>query len=217
MAIKVFLADDHAVVRDGLRLLLEAKGDITVIGEAADGFETVNKVEQLKPDVVLMDIAMPEMSGIEATQQICNACPSTQVVILSMHATTEHIYRALKAGAKGYLLKESAGADVVKAVRTVHLGRRYLSRQITEAVIDDYIIRHKDSRDRSPLENLSSREKEILQMVVEGKSSAQIAEILKISPKTVDTYRSRLMRKLDVHDIPALVKFAIQHGITPLK
>src|SRR4030042_2121418 len=106
MAIKVFLADDHAVVRDGLRLLLEAKGDITVIGEAADGFETVNKVEQRKPDVVLMDIAMPEMSGIEATQQICNACPSTQVVILSMHATTEHIYRAFTARAKSYILTQ---------------------------------------------------------------------------------------------------------------
>jgi DNA-binding NarL/FixJ family response regulator len=217
MAIKVFLADDHAVVRDGLRLLLEAEGDITVIGEAADGLQTVRDVKQLRPDVVLMDIAMPGLSGIEATQRIRNTCPSTQVVILSMHATTEYIYQAFKAGAKGYLLKESAGVEVVRAVRTVHTGRRYMSQQITESVIDDYIIQHKDSRDRSPLENLSSREREILQMVVEGKSSADIANILFLSPKTVDTYRSRLMRKLDVHDIPSLVKFAIQHGITPLK
>jgi DNA-binding NarL/FixJ family response regulator len=217
MPIRVFLADDHAVVRDGLRLLLETKGDIAIVGEATDGFETVKKVEQLKPDVVIMDITMQGLNGIDATQHICKTCPSTKVVILSMHATTEYIYRAFKAGAKGYLLKESAGIEVVKAVRTVHIGRRYLSQQITETVIDDYIIQHKDSRDRSPLKNLSFREKEILKMVVEGKSSADIAKTLFLSPKTVDTYRSRLMRKLDVYDIPSLVKFAIQHGITPLK
>jgi DNA-binding NarL/FixJ family response regulator len=217
MAIKVFLADDHAVVRDGLRLLLEAKGDIAVVGEAADGFETVNKVEQLKPDVVIMDIAMQGLNGIEATQHVCKTCPSTKVVILSMHATTEYIFRALKAGAKGYLLKESAGTEVIKAVYTANLGRIFLSQQITESVIDDYMLQHRENVEMSPLERLSVREREILQLVVEGKTSLQIAKTLKLSPKTVETYRSRLMNKVGVNDIPSLVKFAIQHGITPLK
>jgi RNA polymerase sigma factor (sigma-70 family) len=215
--IRVFLADDHTVVRDGLRLLLEAKGDIAVVGEAADGFETVNKVEQLKPDVVIMDIAMQGLNGIDATQHICKTCSSTKVVILSMHATTEYIFRALKAGAKGYLLKESAGKEVIKAVRSVNAGHRYLSQQISETLIEDYISENDLAHDISPLNRLSAREREVLQLVAEGKSSVEIAELLQLSPKTVETYRSRLMQKLGVSDIPGLVKFAIKHGITPLK
>jgi DNA-binding NarL/FixJ family response regulator len=131
MTITVFLADDHAVVRDGLRLLLEEQGDIKVIGDAANGREAVHQVKQLRPDVVVMDIAMPELNGIEATRQICEACPSAQVVVLSMHYTSEHIFRALQAGARGYLLKESAGIEVVNAARTVHAGHRYLSQKIS--------------------------------------------------------------------------------------
>ena len=214
MAIRVLLADDHAVVRDGLRFLLEAGGNITVVGEAADGRQAVRQVQALLPDVVVMDIAMPELNGIEATEQIRQACPSTQVVILSMYATKEHILRALRAGAKGYLLKESAGQEVVDAIRAVRTGRRYLSQSIAETVIDDYV--HERPPAQSPLERLSSREREILQLVVEGKSSTEIAEILYLSPKTVETYRSRLMRKLGLSDLPSLVKFAIQHGLTPL-
>lgn len=216
MKTAVFLADDHAVVRDGLRFLLGAQPDIEVVGDAADGRDTVRQVAGLHPDVVIMDINMPTMNGIEATHQIHEVCPSAQVIILSMYATTEHIYQALRAGAQGYLLKESAGAEVVDAVRAVRAGRRYLSPKISEKVIDDYVRLRADVGDQSLLACLSPREREVLQLVVEGKSSAEIAESLCLSPKTVETYRSRMMRKLGIHDLPALVKFAIQYGLTPL-
>ena len=211
--IRVILADDHAVVRDGLRVLLEAQADLEVVGGAPNGRQAVRLVQELHPDVVVMDIAMPELNGIEATQQIHDAAPSTQVLVLSMHSTTEHIFRALQAGARGYLLKDSAGAEVVDAVRVVHAGRRYLSQKIASTVVDDYISeRHR----ASPLDSLSPRERQILQLVAEGKSSAEAAAMLFLSPKTVDTYRSRMMQKLDIDDLPALVKFAIQHGVTQL-
>ena len=214
MSIKVFLADDHAVVRDGLRLLLEAQKDITVVGEAAEGRETVHQAKQLCPDVVIRDIAMPELNGIDAALQIRDFCPLTQIVILSMHASNEHIYQALRAGAKGYLLKESAGKEVIHAVRAVHAGKRYFSQHITERVIDGYMHQAEATSEKSPVERLSLREREILQLVVEGKTSAEIAKVLCLSPKTVETYRSRLMEKLGISDIPGLVKFAIRHGLT---
>ncbi len=217
MTIEIFLADDHAVVRDGLRFLLDAEDDINVIGTAANGREAVRQVQKLTPHVVVMDIAMPELNGIEATAQIRESCPSTRVVILSMHHTNEHIFQALKAGVQGYILKESAGSEVVDAVRMVHSGRRYLSRRIEEVVIDDYLHQRQTVSTQSPLEKLSAREREILQLVAEGKSSAEIAEILFISPKTVETYRSRLMQKIGVRDIPSLVKFAVLHGLTTLE
>jgi len=217
MTIEVFLADDHAVVRDGLRFLLEAEGDIRVVGTAANGRDAVRRVQKLKPHIVVIDIAMPELNGIEATAQIRDYCPSTRVIILSMHHTNEHIFQALKAGVHGYILKESAGSEVVDAVRTVRSGRRYLSRRIEEVVFDDYLHQRQTVSTQSPLEKLSPREREILQMVAEGKSSAEIAEILFISPKTVETYRSRLMQKIGVSGIPSLVKFAVLHGLTPLE
>jgi DNA-binding NarL/FixJ family response regulator len=216
MTIKVFLADDHAVVRDGLRALLEAEVNISVIGDASNGREAVRQVQKLDPDVVVMDISMPKLNGIEATLQIHETCPSTRVVILSMHSSKEHIFQALQAGAYGYLLKESAGQEVVRAVRKVHSGVRYLSRSITETVIDNYVQQRQALPAQNPLERLSPREREILQLVVEGKPSSQIAKILFLSPKTVETYRSRLMKKLDVRDLPSLVKFAIRHGVTTL-
>ena len=151
------MADDHAVVRDGLRSLLEAEGDISVVGEAADGHETVRRVQELNPDVVIMDIAMPKLNGIEATQQIHETCPSTRVIILSMHATAEHIFRALQAGAQGYLVKESAGREVVMGVRAVHSGSRHLSQHISDKVIEDYLHRRQAAPTKSPLERLSSR------------------------------------------------------------
>jgi DNA-binding NarL/FixJ family response regulator len=217
LSITVFLADDHAVVRDGLRVLLETQHDITVIGDAANGRDAVRQMAELRPDVAVVDIAMPELNGIEATCQIRQLCPATQVVILSIHSTTEHIFRALQAGARGYLLKESAGAEVVNAVRAVYAGRRYLSQKITDKVLDDYVRQQEILKAQSPLERLSPREREVLQLVVEGRSSAEIADILSLSPKTVETYRSRLMHKLGINDLPNLVKFAIQHGLTPLE
>ncbi len=215
--IKVFLADDHEVVRNGLRYILEVQTDITVVGEAANGLEAVAQVRKLRPDAVVMDIAMPELNGIEATRRIRTELPKTQVVILSVYSSSEHIYRALKAGARGYLLKESAGGEVVKAVRTVHAGRRYLCQKIADTVIDTYIEQREAAEAKSPLERLSIREREVLQLVVEGKSSKEIANIVHLSPKSVETYRSRLMQKLGVHDLPSLVKFAIQHGLTSLE
>jgi len=213
MSISVLIADDHAVVRDGLRLLLESQSDIRVVGEVADGRAAVEAALRLKPDVVIMDLAMPLLNGADAAAQIVEKQDAARIVMLSMHSTVEHVFRALQAGALGYLRKESAGSEVVDAVRTVHAGRRYLSQKITESVVDDYI--RKRTVD-SPLESLSQREREILQMLVEGKSGTEIARLLHVSPKTVDTYRSRMMQKLGISDLPGLVKFALQHGLTTL-
>ena len=216
MTIRLFLADDHAVVRDGMEALLEAESGITVVGTAANGREAVRQVQKLNPDIVVMDIAMPELNGIEAAAQILEACPSTRVIILSMHDSAEYVFRALKAGAQGYLLKESAGKEVAAAVRAVHAGRRYLAQCIEDTIIHDYVRQKRAGSAESPLESLTSREREVLQLVVEGKSSAQIADTLFISRKTVETYRSRLMEKLEITDLPRLVKFAIRHGLTSL-
>ena len=213
MAVTVLLADDHAVVRDGLRLLLEASGEFQVVGMAVDGIEAIRHALDLRPQVVVMDVAMPGMNGIEASQQILETWPDARIVILSMYVSVEHVHRALQAGAIGYLLKESAGAEVVEAVRTVAAGQRYLSRKITETVIDDYIHSRQSV---NPLESLSPRERQVLQLTAEGRSNAEIAGLLFLSPKTVETYRSRLMQKLDLQDVPALVKFAINHGLISL-
>ena len=217
MSITVFLVDDHAVVRDGLRFLLEAQPDIEVIGNASNGRDATERVPRICPDVVVMDIAMPALNGIEATRRITEACPSTQVIILSMHSTSEHIFRALQAGARGYLLKESAGVEVADAVRVVHAGRRYLSGAISDRLVDDYVRQRQTTKAKGPLARLSPREWEILQLVVEGESNAEIADTLGLSPKTVETYRSRLMQKLGIGNLPTLVKFAIQHGLTSLE
>ena len=217
MSITVFLADDHAVVRDGLRFLLEAHQDIQVIGDAANGREAVRQVTELCPDVVVMDIAMPELNGIEAARQVHELCPSTQVVMLSMHSTAEYVFRALHAGARGYLLKESAGIELINAVRTVYGGHRYLSQKISDQMVDEHLRPRGANAVASPLERLSPREREIMQLVVEGQSSAEIARRIFLSPKTVETHRSRLMVKLGVNGLPSLVKFAIQHGMTPLE
>lgn len=211
--ISVILADDHPVVRDGLCFLLNAQPDIKVIGTADNGHEAVQLATKLNPDVAVMDIAMPLLNGIEATQQITSTCPHTRVMILSIHFTSVHIQRALQAGAMGYLLKESAGEEVVEAIRTVYEGRRYLSRKIAETVVEDYVRQGGGD----VLEGLSPRERQVLQLIAEGKTSAEAAQILYLSVKTVETYRSRFMQKLGLKDMTALVKFAIQHGIISLE
>ncbi len=215
MKISVFLADDHTVVRDGLRALLEANPDIRVVGDAANGLQTVSQVQNLHPDVVIMDISMPELNGINATQQILEANPEARVIILSMLGTPEHVYRALQAGARGYLLKESAGREVMEAVLAVHAGETYLSQPIQNILISEYLQQHGTSDKKGPLGRLSQREREILHLVVEGKTSAEIGAILFLSPKTVESYRSRMMRKLGVEDMPGLIKFALQEGLLP--
>jgi len=213
--IRIFLADDHRVVREGLRYLLEAQGDLAVVGEAADGRQAVQGVLQSRPDIVIMDIGMPGLNGIEATQKIRQDLPATQVIVLSMHASPEHVFRALGAGANGYLLKETAGREVAEAIRAVCAGHRFLGHRIAEIVAERYLEEH--PREHDPLTRLTARERQILQLVAEGKTSAQIAEILCLSPKTVETHRGRLLQKLKVHDLPSLVKFAIQHGLIDLE
>ena len=217
MSISVLIADDHAVVREGLHFLLETQGDVKVVGEAANGREVLQQVLKLRPDVVLMDIAMPELNGIEAARQIRDICPATRVIILSMHSTKEHVYRALQAGASGYVLKESAGKEVFDALRAVQAGHRYLSQKLTDLLLDDMSRLHDLHGYQDPLSCLSSRELEVLQLLVEGNSNARIAEKLFLSVKTAETYRSRIMQKLEIHDIPGLVKFAIQHGLTTIE
>lgn len=214
MPIDILLADDHAIVRDGLRMLLESRDDLKVVGVASDGREAVSEARRLRPHVVVMDISMPMLNGIEAARTITQALPDTKVLILSMESSPEHVFRALQAGARGYLLKQSAGTELVAAVHAVHAGRRYLGHEINETVVAEYISR---GRPESPLERLSVRERSLLQLIAEGCSNAEAARAMCLSVKTVETYRSRLMQKLGLHDLPKLVKFAIEHGLTPLK
>lgn len=211
MTIRVLLADDHALMREGLHALLSADPGISVIGGVHSGREAVRETERLNPDIVVMDIAMPDMNGIEAVWLIHAKRPATRVIMLSMHATSEHVYRAFDAGASGYLLKEAAGEEVIAALRTVHAGRRYLSSGLADFMADPDAFRHA----RSPVESLSPRERQVLQLVVEGKTSNEIAGMVHLSVKSVETYRGRLMKKLGVTDVPALVKFALEHGLTP--
>jgi DNA-binding NarL/FixJ family response regulator len=215
MTIKVVLADDHTIVRDGLRALLEANTEIKVVGDAATGRQVVDKVDELTPDIVIMDISMPELNGIEATQKILGVHPEVKVIILSMLGTADNVFHALEAGARGYLLKESAGRDVMEAVQMVAKGEMYYSQPITQTMVNDY-MRAREESQADPLESLSMRENEILCMVVEGKTSAEIGQSLHLSPKTVDSYRSRMMQKLGLSDMPELIKFAIKHGLISL-
>ncbi len=212
MTIRVLLADDHALMREGLRALLSTISDIEVVSQVGTGREAASRVRQLDPDVVLMDIAMPDLNGIEAARLIHLKCPAVRIVMLSMHATAEYVYRAFEAGACGYLLKEVAFEEVITAVRTVHGGKRYLSPALAESV-PDLGLGHA----RSPVDSLSTRERQVLQLVVEGKTSSEIAHMVHLSPSSVQTYRSRLMLKLGVRDLPSLVKFALEHGLTSPK
>ena len=199
-------------MREGLRALLTTATDIEVVGEVRTGREAERQVAQFNPDVVLMDIAMPDLNGIEAARVIHLKCPAVRIVMLSMHATAEYVYRAFEAGACGYLLKEMAVEEVITAVRTVHGRGRYLSPALAESVPDPGA-----GYARGPVDSLSTRERQVLQLVVEGHTSNDIARMIHLSPKSVETYRSRLMLKLDVRDVPSLVKFALEHGLTPPK
>ena len=214
--IKILLADDHIIVRDGLKLILEAYPDMRVLGAVVNGRDAVRLALELKPDVVVMDISMLELNGIEATRQILAENPLIKVVILSMYASPEYIYRTLDAGAMGYILKDSASLEVSEAVRAVWSGERYLSQRIASTLAEEYMRVRDTHPEEDPLATLSKREREILQLVVEGRSSSEIAEQLVLSPKTVESYRSRVMKKLGIEDLPSLVKFAIRHGIISL-
>jgi DNA-binding NarL/FixJ family response regulator len=217
VVITVFLADDHTIVRDGLRAFLNVQPNIQVVGEAGNGGDALRRIQELEPDVAVLDIAMPELNGIDVTRRIRQISPMTRIVILSMHATENLILEALQAGADAYLLKESAGKELVKAVHAVHAGHRYLSQKVSDKVIDSYVLQQGAAEASHPLAHLSHREREVLRLAVEGKSNVEIADIFSLAPKTVATYRSRMMQKLGISDLPTLVKFAIRHGLTSLE
>jgi DNA-binding NarL/FixJ family response regulator len=213
MTIRVLIADDHGVVAEGLRKLVEAQVDMEVVALVEDGREAVRRAMEDAPDVVLMDIAMPVMNGNEATRIIRQRCPQTRVIMLSAYSDSVHVYRALQAGAAGYVAKKSVAREVADAIRMVHAGRHYLSAQFTDVMIDHVI--HKSAPD-DPLQRLSSRERQVLQLLTEGHSVVDISEKLSLSPKTVETYRSRMMKKLGISNFASLVRFAIQQGVTHL-
>jgi two-component system response regulator NreC len=210
--IRILLADDHTILREGIRSLLEDESDMVVIGEAEDGHTAVKLVKQLDPDIVLMDIAMPLLNGIEATRQIKRDNPRTKVLILTMHENEEYIRQLLAVGAVGYILKDAAARELLGAIRAVHRGEAVLSPAITRLVIEDY-LRWGDLQPENDSSGLSPREREVLQLVAEGYTNKQIAEILSISIKTVQTHRLNMMSKLDLHDRGELIKYAIQKKI----
>lgn len=211
--IRVLVADDHGVVRKGLRFLLDHQEDIEVVGEAADGREAAQMTEQLHPGVVVMDIAMPHLNGIDAAGQIGHSSPETKVIILSMYADEEFLVRALTTGVKGYLLKDSAENDLVRAVRAVASGRCFFSPVIAQTLAEDYVrqLQHKGLQDSYEL--LTQREKEILQLLAEGKSNKEVATVLNVSPYTVETHRTHLMQKLNLHNTAEIVLYAVRKKI----
>ena len=216
MPINVVLADDHTIVLDGLRALLGADPEIRVVGEASNGRQVVKCVQELKPNIVIMDISMPELNGVDAAQQIMEIAPQVYVIILSMLGNADYIFHALQAGVRGFLLKESAGREVMEAVKTVSTGEMYFSRPIIDTVINDYMQARVENQS-DLMKSLSARENEILCLVVEGKTSAEIGKHLNLSPKTVESYRSRMMQKLGITDLPGLIKFAIKQGLISLE
>jgi DNA-binding NarL/FixJ family response regulator len=209
---RIFIADDHAIVRDGLKAIFGSRGDMIVVGEAADGWEAVSGVLQTLPDVALLDVSMPGFNGIEVVCQLRAQGFRGRLLMLSMHSTSEHIRQSIAAGANGYLLKESAGSELVAAVKSVREGNRYLSRRISPDLLLGLV---KTPGYANPMDRLSVREREVMQLVLEGKSSAEIATLISLSPKTVETYRSRLMTKLAVGNVVELVKWAVRHQLAP--
>ncbi len=216
MSTRIILAEDHTLVRTGMRALLENSKQVEVIGEANNGRQAVDLARQLQPDLVLMDIAMPELNGIEAARQIRLAQPGVRVLMLSMHDDQQYVFEALKSGANGYVLKGAAFQELLTAITTVMDGKNYISPTLSGRVMDDYVRRAQGDQPDSELSKLSGREREVLQLIAEGKSSAEVAGLLHISVRTVDTHRHNIMTKLEIHSIAGLTKFAIRHGLCVL-
>lgn len=211
--IRLLLADDHAVIRAGLRLVLERQPDFKVLGEAADGREAVAQASELRPDVAVLDLAMPNLNGIEATRQITASLPSVQIVVLSMHSDEEYVLRALKAGARAYVLKESAESDLISAIRAVHAGKSFFSPAVSRMLVEDYVRQLQDRDLDDSYDLLTPREREILQLVAEGKSNKDIAHTLSLSVYTVETHRGNMMEKLNLHSVPELILYAVRKGV----
>jgi len=211
--IRILLADDHQLIRSGIRLMLERESDLSVVGEACDGREAVELAKSLRPDVVVMDIGMANLNGIEAAQQMTQNRPEVAIVMLSMHSDESYVLRALKAGARGYLLKDSAEADLFKAVHAVAGGKSFFSPAVSKVLLDDYVRKLKRSGADDAYDLLTPREREVLQLVAEGKSNKDIANLLNLSVYTVESHRANLMEKLNLRGLPELILYAVRKGI----
>jgi len=216
MSIRILLADDHKITRQGLRSLLDKQSDMVVVAEAEEGRTTVRLVRELLPDVVIMDVSMPDLNGMEASRLITREFGNVKIVALSMHSDSLFVTEMLKSGASGYLLKDCAFEELARAIRTVVAGKTYLSPSVSSVVVDDYLHRLSKA-DFSGLDVLTNREREVLQLLAEGKSTKQIALKLHISGKTVETHRRQIMNKLDIHTVAELTKYAIRKGLTSLE
>jgi two-component system response regulator NreC len=212
-AIRILIADDHTIVRKGLRMLLESHEGFQVVAEAADGREAVTLAEQQRPDVIVMDIAMPILNGIEAARQICAREAPPAIVFLSMHSDEGYVLKALKSGARGYLLKDSAEHDLTNAVTTVHEGKAFFSPAISKMLVEDYIRQMRDQKVEDSYDLLTSRERQVLQLLAEGRSNKEVATLLDLSPHTVETHRGRIMQKLNLHSGAEIILYAIRKGV----
>jgi two-component system response regulator NreC len=212
-SIRILLADDHTVMRGGLRLLLERQPNLTVVGEAADGREAVELAAAENPNVVVMDIAMPHLNGVEATRQIVGRSPDTAVVILSMHSDESYVIRSLKAGARAYLLKDSAEADLIAAIHAITEGKSFFSPAVRRILKEDYVHQLAKLGAEDSYELLTNREREVLQLVAEGKSNKEVANLLNLSLYTVETHRTHILQKLNIHSVPELILYAVRKGI----
>jgi DNA-binding NarL/FixJ family response regulator len=214
--VKLLVADDHKIFRQGIKKLLEEESDLQVVGEAADGREAIKKATELKPDVILMDIAMANLNGLQATRQIKKVLPDTKVIMVTMHKNEEYVLQSFQAGASGYILKEGAVEELVSAIRTIHQDKSFLSPTISKTLIDAYLRKMETGKTETPFDLLTDREREVLQLIAEGYTNREVAKSLFISVKTVEAHRAHIMQKLNIHEIAKLVKYAIQKGLVDL-